>query len=79
VSRLEQFTRLPILLSRLPFQAKHLGVAQNEALQASSDALKDGLSAAAALWNGTPWRMWVTDKPNGEGKTFFTLRLSVGT
>jgi hypothetical protein len=35
-----------------------------------------GLRATAALWNGTPWRMWVTDQPNGEGKTFFTLRFS---
>ena len=28
------------------------------------------------LWNGKPWRLWVTDSPNGEGKTFFTLRFA---
>jgi hypothetical protein len=48
--------------------------AQNEAVRASADMLKGG--PHPTLWNGTPWRMWVTDEPNGEGKTLFTLRFS---
>jgi hypothetical protein len=56
-----------------------IAAAQNEALGASVDMLKDRPRATATLWNGTPWRMWVTDKPNGEGKTFFTLRFSAET
>jgi hypothetical protein len=52
-----------------------LAAAQHEALETSIDLIK-GRVALTTLWNGTPWRMWVTDKPNGDGKTLFTLRLS---
>ena len=58
-------------------ELRDLAAAQNEALLASGDILKGGPKATAAIWDGIPWRMWVTDKPNGEGKTFFTLHLSV--
>jgi hypothetical protein len=51
-----------------------LSAVQTEALRASADLLKGGPSVD--VWDGTPWRMWVTDKPDGEGKTFFTLRFS---
>jgi hypothetical protein len=64
------------LLDETGIELRDIAAAQDEALQASADVLKDGLCAVVALWNGTPWRMWVTDKPNGEGKIFFTLRLS---
>lgn len=53
-----------------------IAAAQKEALQTSGDLLRSGTSITESLWNGTAWRMWVTDKPNGEGKTFFTLRVS---
>ena len=26
------------------------------------------------LWRGTPWRLWVTDGPNGTGKIVLALR-----
>ena len=52
-----------------------IAAAQNEALRASSDLLRGTARVTSALWKGMPWRMWVTDQPNGEGKTFFTLRL----
>jgi hypothetical protein len=55
---------------------RDIAAAQKEALRASADILKAGARATATLWTGTPWRMWVTDKPNGEGNTFFTLRFS---
>ena len=64
------------LLDDTGVELRDIAAAQNEALRASSDILKAGARATATLWNGTPWRMWVTDKPNGEGKTFFTLRFS---
>jgi hypothetical protein len=65
-----------ILLDDAGVELHDIAAAQNEALRASSDILKAGARATASLWNETPWRMWVTDKPNGEGKTFFTLRFS---
>jgi hypothetical protein len=65
-----------ILLDDTGLELRDIAVAQNEALRASGEILRAGAGATATLWNGTPWRMWVTDKPNGEGKTFFTLRLS---
>ena len=42
---------------------------QHEAIKASSDLLR----GHAPLWNGEPWKMWVTDKPNGEGNVIVTL------
>jgi len=54
----------------------NIAAAQDEAVRASGDILRAGPKDSVGLWNGTPWRMWVTDKPNGEGKTFFTLRFS---
>jgi uncharacterized protein DUF6894 len=65
-----------ILLDEAGVELRDIAAAQNEALRASGDILKSGSRVNAALWNGTPWRLWVTDEPNGEGKTFFTLRLS---
>jgi hypothetical protein len=65
-----------ILLDDTGDELPDLAHAQNEAVRATSDILKGAGRATAALWNGTPWRMWVTDQPNGEGKTFFTLRVS---
>jgi hypothetical protein len=29
-----------------------------------------------AMWHGTPLKLWVTDGPNGSGKTVFTLTVS---
>jgi hypothetical protein len=57
-------------------QLRDVAAAQTEALRASGDLMRGGPRATATLWDGTPWRMWVTDQPNGEGTTFFTLRFS---
>jgi len=51
-----------------------IAAAQNEALRANGDLLRGERNAS--LWNGKPWRLWVTDSPNGLGNTFFTLRFS---
>ncbi len=64
------------LLDDTGLELRDIAAAQNEALQASGGIINGGPRSAATLWNGTPWRMWVTDKPTGEGKTFFTLRFS---
>lgn len=53
-----------------------LPAAQNEALRTTAELLKGGPSSIADFWKGKHWQMWVTDKPNGEGKTLFTLRFS---
>ena len=55
-------------------ELRDIAAAQNEALRATDEIITQGRPATPTLWNGTPWRMWVTDKPNGEGKAFFALR-----
>ena len=51
-----------------------IDAARREAVTYAGSTLRDG--AGDSLWNGEPWRLWVTDQPNGEGKTFFTLHFS---
>jgi hypothetical protein len=65
-----------VLLDDAGLELPDITAAQNEALRASSDIFKSGPRAFVSLWNGTSWRMWVTDTPEAEGKTFFTLRVS---
>ena len=65
-----------VVLDNTGSECDNLTAAQHEAVRASGEFLRDGADDAVGLWNGKPWRMWVTDKPNGEGKTFFTLRFS---
>jgi hypothetical protein len=48
--------------------------ARQLAIVHSGEILRDG--AGAGLSRGKPWRMWVTDAPGGQGKTFFTLKFS---
>jgi hypothetical protein len=48
--------------------------ARQEALKAAGDMLRNG--AGTAVWDGKPFRMWVTDLPGGGGRTFFTLHFS---
>jgi hypothetical protein len=51
-----------------------IDAAHDEAVRLSGAILRDG--ASASLWSGSPWQLWVTDKPNGEGQTLFTLQFS---
>src|SRR4051812_42585322 len=44
---------------------------KREALLASTELLS-GVNDAS-FWNGEPWKLWVTDEPNGAGKTVLTL------
>jgi hypothetical protein len=48
--------------------------ARKTAITNSGEVLRDG--ADQCLWAGEPWKMWVTDAPNGEGNVLFTLNFS---
>lgn len=47
--------------------------AKSTAIRTAGELLKDGPNGEG-FWAGLPWQLWVTDGPNGGGKTFFTLR-----
>jgi hypothetical protein len=62
------------LLDDTGLELPDIAAARDEVVRTSGNLLKAGPSSP--VWNGIPWRLWVTDQPNGEGKTFFTLRFS---
>jgi hypothetical protein len=47
---------------------------KDEAVRCGADLLK--CFRADKVWAGEPWVLWVSDQPNGGGKTLFTLELS---
>lgn len=51
-----------------------LAAARGEAVRLAGEVLKEG--SIGELWNGTPWRMTVTDGPNETGKVLFVLHFS---
>jgi len=51
-----------------------LAAARAMAIVNSGEILRDGVGPA--VWSGRPWHLWVTDAPNGGGRTFFTLTFS---
>ena len=51
--------------------------AKDEAMHSAFDLLRG--SQKDHLWNGLPWRMWVTDEPEGRGSTLFTLSFSAAS
>jgi hypothetical protein len=61
-------------LDQVGVELQDIKVARQEALQAAGDMLRNG--AGTSVWEGKPFRMWVTDQPGGEGQTFFTLYFS---
>lgn len=50
-----------------------LAAARREALVSAGEMLAN---SDGHFWTGEPWCMWVTDQPNGDGKTLFTLQFS---
>ena len=62
------------LLDDTGLHLRDLAAAQDEAVRASGNLLKAGRTVPCGM--GNLWRLWVTDGPNGEGKTFFTLRFA---
>ena len=47
---------------------------RTEALQSAVDFIKD--IRGGNFWSGEPWRLWVTDQPEGGGNTLLTLIFS---
>jgi hypothetical protein len=47
---------------------------KEEAVKSSTDLLK-GLQGPE-FWSGEPWKLWVSDQPNGGGNTVLTLTFS---
>ena len=35
-----------------------------------------GMQAGPEFWSGEPWRLWVTDQPDGAGTTVLTLQFA---
>jgi hypothetical protein len=35
-----------------------------------------GLQAGPEFWSGEPWKLWVTDQPDGAGTTVLTLQFA---
>jgi hypothetical protein len=63
------------ILDDLGTELPHLEAARVEALRTTHELM---LKAGPSFWAGEPHRLWVTDQPNGAGKTFFAIKLSVG-
>ena len=51
-----------------------LQAVRKQAITWSGEVLRNG--AGVMLWDGEPVQLWVTDQPDGKGKTFFTLTFS---
>jgi hypothetical protein len=43
---------------------------------ATTTEILGGLKAGPAFWSGEPWKLWVTDRPNGAGATLLTLQFA---
>ena len=48
--------------------------AREQAVTMVAQMLHNG--EGVSTWNGTPPKLWVTDGPNGSGKTVFTLTVT---
>ena len=53
-----------------------LGAVQEEAVRAVRELLN--LGKTDGLWSGDPWKVWVTDGPDGTGRTILTVELTTG-
>jgi hypothetical protein len=71
--REQKITSLPLIDVDYIMLAPHLWVGKRCPRGRNHSGLRPG---APPLWDGAAWRLWVTDGPKGEGKTFFTLRFS---
>ena len=47
--------------------------ARREAIVACGELLRE---VPAAIWNGDSVRLWVTDQPDGQGNTLYSLNIS---
>jgi Domain of unknown function (DUF6894) len=52
-----------------------LAAVRRAAIATTTDIL-GGMKAETAFWSGEPWKLWVTDKPNGDGATLLTMQFT---
>src|SRR3954465_12240624 len=52
-----------------------LAAVRRAAIATTTEVL-GGIKAGAAFWSGEPWKLWVTDRPNGAGATLLTLQFA---
>jgi hypothetical protein len=50
--------------------------AVRRAALATSVEVLGGIKAGPMFWSGEPWKLWVTDGPNGGGATLLTLQFA---
>ena len=43
---------------------------------ATTTEILGGLQAGPEFWSGEPWKLWVTDEPDGAGTTVLTLQFA---
>jgi hypothetical protein len=52
-----------------------LAAVRRAAIATTTDVL-GGIKAGPAFWSGEPWKLWVTDGPDGTGATLLTLQFA---
>jgi hypothetical protein len=52
-----------------------LAAVRRAALATATEVL-GGIKAGPAFWAGEPWKLWVTDGPNGAGATLLTMQFT---
>lgn len=65
-----------IYLDRDGVDLPNLKTIQAEATATVAAMLHEDGDTAEGVWSGRPLRLWVTDAPDGGGKTLFTLRIT---
>jgi hypothetical protein len=64
-----------VILDEQGVELADMDAVRKEAMSASLELLR-GMQAAGEFWSGEPWKLWVTDEPNGAGKTVLTLEFT---
>jgi hypothetical protein len=52
-----------------------LAAVRRAALATATEVL-GGIKAGPAFWSGEPWKLWVTDGPNGAGATLLAMQFT---
>jgi hypothetical protein len=52
-----------------------LAAVRRAAIATTTEVL-GGIKAGPEFWSGEPWKLWVTDGPNGAGATLLTLQFA---
>jgi hypothetical protein len=60
------------ILDQTGVELPDAGAVLHETLKASAELLRE--LEGEEFWSGTPWKLWITDRPNGEGDPIFVLQ-----